>query len=264
MPLPLVEYVYARISQDWIVVPNGEGGARALGDDSPTYRQAVADARQTALSSDDVNDRIKRMLIKVRYLCMRGFTLIELMVVVALVAIMATLAAPSFRDFIVRRNLESVTSAFQSDIMRARSIAINRNICVTMCMSANTSNVNPTCATSGTDWQPGWIVFLNPACNAGTNNIPKDANDPPGSSPRLNLIGARVGIDGGYYLQSQNDIRKMVFYPRGTTNLSGAGEFDSLYGSSNNPLTLKYAKNVCVDALGRARAIPNTSACASY
>ena len=104
------------------------------------------------------------MMLTVRRQPASGFTLIELLVTVALVAVMAGLAAPSFRDFIVRRNLESVTSDFQSDIMKARTTAMNKNICVTMCMSSTAANSNPTCATSGADWQPGWrFTGVDPA-----------------------------------------------------------------------------------------------------
>ena len=195
----------------------------------------------------------------------RGFTLIELLVTIALVAIMAALAAPSFRDFIVRRNLESVTSDFQSDIMKARTTAMNKNICVTMCMSSTAANSNPTCATSGADWQPGWIIFLNPACNATTNSIPADPNDPASPSPPINLIGARVGISGAYYLNSQGTaVRRFTFNPRGGGSLASAAEFDAVYESAGNSLTMKYAKNVCVDSLARTRTIPSDKTCATY
>ena len=205
------------------------------------------------------------MMLTVRRQPARGFTLIELMVTVALVAVMAGLAAPSFRDFIVRRNLESVTSDFQSDIMKARTTAMNKNICVTMCMSSTAANSNPTCATSGADWQPGWIIFLNPACDATTDSIPADPNDPASPGPPSSLIGARVGIAGAYCRGSQGTaVRRFTFNPRGGGSLASAAEFDAVYESAGNSLTMQYAKNVCVDSLARTRTIPSDKKCATY
>lgn len=56
-----------------------------------------------------------------------GFTLIELMVAVAVLAILSAIALPSFRDMWVERRLRAAAEAVQADLMFARSEAVRRN-----------------------------------------------------------------------------------------------------------------------------------------
>jgi type IV fimbrial biogenesis protein FimT len=57
----------------------------------------------------------------------RGFTLIEMMVTIALVAIFSSLAAPSFREMIAARRAKAAVSAVGGALWLARSEAIKRN-----------------------------------------------------------------------------------------------------------------------------------------
>lgn len=57
----------------------------------------------------------------------RGFTAIELMVTVAVVAILVALAAPSFRQLIATQRVKSVASALNESLWIARSEALKRN-----------------------------------------------------------------------------------------------------------------------------------------
>ena len=183
-----------------------------------------------------------------------GFTLIELVVTLAVAALLASLAAPSVRDFIVRSGMTNLGNEFNASILKARNEAVNRNTCVTMCMSSTASGASPSCTTSGTDWQVGWIVFLNPSCDAGLN---KPAED-------FNMLIARPGGESSYALQTQNNRKKLNFNSRGAPGLGGAGQFDLVYESVSNPLTEKYGFNICLDGLGRARTIPHDKECADY
>lgn len=57
----------------------------------------------------------------------RGLTLIELCVVVALVAILAAMAAPSMRELLERRALLGAADALATDLFELRALAVSRN-----------------------------------------------------------------------------------------------------------------------------------------
>ena len=58
----------------------------------------------------------------------RAFTLVEVMVVVAVAAIIALIAAPSFRDMILMQRLKSINAQLVTDLQFARSEAVARNV----------------------------------------------------------------------------------------------------------------------------------------
>ncbi|MBA2591631.1 MAG: GspH/FimT family pseudopilin [Pseudomonadota bacterium] len=62
----------------------------------------------------------------------KGFTLLELMIVVALVAIIATMGYPSFTELIVSQRVRAAASALYDSLLLARSEAVKRNTAVSM------------------------------------------------------------------------------------------------------------------------------------
>lgn len=56
----------------------------------------------------------------------RGVTLIELLVAVAVIAIIVTVAAPSFRDMIQMQRLRGITAQLVTDLQFARNDAVSR------------------------------------------------------------------------------------------------------------------------------------------
>ena len=66
----------------------------------------------------------------------RGFTLVELMVAIAVVGVLLTLAAPSFYDFILVQRLKSMNAQLVTDMQFARSEASSRGVDVQVIFSA--------------------------------------------------------------------------------------------------------------------------------
>ena len=90
-----------------------------------------------------------------------GITLVELLIVIAIAAILASLAGPSFSDFINRTRQNSVVSQLVSDLNRARSEAIKRNTPVLLCERATDTACGNT-----NNLQSGWLVCVgSTACD---------------------------------------------------------------------------------------------------
>lgn len=95
--------------------------------------------------------------------CYHGFTLIEAMVVVAIVAIIGAIAAPSFRDLLRNNRLSAASSTLQVSLSLARSEAAKRG-----------SDSRVTVAANGTagQWDNGWTVFVDKTTNANNGLAP--------------------------------------------------------------------------------------------
>ena len=86
-----------------------------------------------------------------------GFTMVELMVAVAIIGIIASFAAPAFRDMMVNERVRSASFELVAALTQARSEAIKRNASVTLA---------PTSAT--TEWAGGWTVTAAGPTDLGT------------------------------------------------------------------------------------------------
>lgn len=78
----------------------------------------------------------------------RGFTLIELITVVTIIAVLGTLAAPSFVTLISTQRLRNASFDLVSDLLLARNEALNQQANVT---------ITPTATTAG-EWSGGWTI----------------------------------------------------------------------------------------------------------
>lgn len=85
-----------------------------------------------------------------------GFTLIEILIVVALASVLMSLAMPSFRTFLVKRSVQAAVDTMVLDMRFARSESIKRTTRVSMC-----SSTNGTSCAAAASWRDGWIIFID-------------------------------------------------------------------------------------------------------
>ena len=90
-----------------------------------------------------------------------GFTLQEMLVVMAIMGIVAAMAVPSFRDFAIQRSIAAQITDLTSALRLARSEALKRGREVSLCPTDDPSVANgrPKC-TNSRDWKKGYLVFI--------------------------------------------------------------------------------------------------------
>lgn len=84
-----------------------------------------------------------------------GFTMLELLVTMSILAISVTIAAPSFTNLIKETRTRAQVRDMVAALEIARSNAVMRRHTVTVCSSTN----GAACAGSSTSWASGWIVL---------------------------------------------------------------------------------------------------------
>ena len=98
-----------------------------------------------------------------------GFTLVELMVTIVVLAILLAIGIPSFASLIASNRLTSATNELIASLQAARTEALRRNARVTVCPAAPNAN-----ACSGA-WRDGWMAFVDQT--PGNAPAPESAND---------------------------------------------------------------------------------------
>jgi len=100
----------------------------------------------------------------------RGFSLFELLYVIAVAGVLAAIAVPSFSAVVSDSRRTAALNAVVGAIQFARSEAIKRAEEIVLCKTGGASK-----CTSGGGWETGWLVFVN----LDRDSPPKlDANEP--------------------------------------------------------------------------------------
>lgn len=84
----------------------------------------------------------------------KGVTLLEMMITLAILAIVLTVVAPSMQDFLIKNRITGEINEVSGIIQYARHLAIDEQTNITVCPSSNFE-------TCGTDWNQAKIVFID-------------------------------------------------------------------------------------------------------
>ena len=179
---------------------------------------------------------------------MAGLTLIELMITLAVAAIVVALGAPSFLRTLARHAIAAQAEELQDAVRVGRNEAMKRSGPVVLCRTdaLNTSR----CASSGGSWQT-WLLFAdvdrNGAFNAGDGLVRQHVE----VSNRMNVTSdvASIRFESTGIAHSDNGAPVVfVFAPAGAAA-----------DSSGSNLALQ--RQVCVNPRGEVVVIAGGATC---
>lgn len=170
----------------------------------------------------------------------RGLTLVELMVVVAIMAVLAALAGPSFMGTIERYRVSTVTDQLASALMLAQAEAIKRAGNVGL---ARLSGGDCPALATAQEWSCGWQVFIdtnnNGVLNAGEATIQQFR-----ITNGVNVMN--IENDAGYTANRWG-------------KLNGAGPMSFVISPESNALSA--TTTLCLSSGGRIRKLRESVAC---
>jgi type IV fimbrial biogenesis protein FimT len=181
-----------------------------------------------------MSTKFKRRVVRPKRQKEGAFTLLEALVVVALLGVLVSLAAPAMMSLQARHQLEAQAQSFLNSLVLARSEALRRQKRVSLCAQAAES----TCDVNG-KWQQGWLVFVDENSN-GTRETQEA------------LIEVRAALPPSVHLVATSTVRAYFSYEAEGRSMSVSGSF--MAGSWRFcHASLPQGWQVVSNALGRPR-----------
>jgi type IV fimbrial biogenesis protein FimT len=174
----------------------------------------------------------------------KGFTIIELMIVLVVAALLLTVGIPAFTSTVMNNQLTTQVNALVADINLARSEAVKRNVRVIMCRSANPGAATPSCGGTAQTWTTGWLIFADDGNN--TNNVYDSGTD-------ILIRTGQPALAGVAIMTNATSNNNLEYNPDGSTNEGGGTALFSVCDDRGT----NYGKQVQVSPTGRPKFVPS-------
>jgi type IV fimbrial biogenesis protein FimT len=166
----------------------------------------------------------------------RGFSLVELAIVLAIASILAGAALPSLGNLVRSVRMTTGTNDLFTSIVLARSEAAKRHARVALCKSDDGNS----CAATG-GWEQGWIVF-------------HDANNNGRRDPGEKLVERVAGMHDALRISGNLNVAKYISYaPTGETKMSSGAFQAGTITVCNVSAKTQDARQIVLSAAGRPR-----------
>lgn len=164
----------------------------------------------------------------------------ELVVTIALLAILTTLAIPSFSEMLRQWRRDSATRELTTSLQLARSEAIKTSRQIVICPSTN-----GTACAAGTEWSTGWMVFVDDGAgtSANANNQVYDPNE-----RILKMVSAQVGV------ATLTGVQRLQFLPNGLMR-TGANANVTFTVTPSGATSSTMVDRITVSPVGRASVV---------
>lgn len=179
----------------------------------------------------------------------QGFTLVEMVITLAIAAIVLSMGVPGFQQLIRANRTVTEVNRLVTALSLARSEAVKRSATVAICRATGS-----TCSTA-VPWENGWVVFTDNVIQNGTIDID-------GVAPDEQVLQVYEGMPQGYTLSPGPTFTNWIaFQPTGQMLGSGVPLVADSFRACDDTQVAAECRLIRVNLLGRANACKDDGGC---